>query len=242
MKKLFSKIFSATIGLLTICAPAYAGEVVGRLYVNGSKNPAFKLVTADKIGDYKDPKYEIREMCDECYKIKDYRSSLLGREKYILSHFYHDVDTGCAYNHYYRARLKMLETPINLYHFQRSDHRIFKGKLYDMYKKNGRDPYGIESEVDEMLPFCFKAPSEKERVVRDEMHSDSVVFKIEYFKGKTRSENVMLDDKNKRQISYAGYFVRDRHDNIVAKVTGSFFPPDAVLMLYLEGQLEGILQ
>ena len=82
MKKLFSKIFSATIGLLTICAPAYAGEVVGRLYVNGSKNPAFKLVTADKIGDYKDPKYEIREMCDECYKIKDYRSSLLGREIY----------------------------------------------------------------------------------------------------------------------------------------------------------------
>ena len=241
MKKLFSKIFSATIGLLTICAPAYAGEV-GRLCVIGSKNPAFTLVTADDIGGSEDPKYEVREMCDECYKIKDYRNSVKGIEKYTLSHFYSGFDTRSVCNHYYRAGLKMLRTPINLYHFQRCNHKMFKGKLYDMYKKNGRNPYGIESEFDRRLPFCFKDPRENVRVVRDELHSNSVVFKIEYFKGKTRSENVMLDDRNRRQISYAGYFIRDRHDNIVAKVTGSFFPPDAVLMLYLEGQLEGILQ
>lgn len=236
MKKLFSKISAAMIGLFTLCVPAYAAKG-GSLYINGKE--AFRLSEVKEIEDMTDSNYEVMEICDNGhYKITDFRNSKHGQAKYILDSFDYDIIRCTAYNHYHRAGLKSLGSEKErLYHFQIGDHRMYEGILFD---EGGKSRYDIESQVTRKLPFYFKRPGERVRVVRNAKSSCSTVFKIEYFKGKTKSENIMLDDEKKNQKRYAGYYIKDRKDNIVAKVTGSFFPPDAVLMLYLEDQLNGL--
>lgn len=230
MKKLLSKISAAVISLIAFCAPSYA--IGGTLYINGEV--AFKLSKmVRRVSDKSNPNYQLIQDCDKgVYEITDYRTSKCGVKKYILSAFDSNIISCTQYNHYYKAGLKnLLDKRTAVYHFTKRDAAMYKGEMYD----SGYEDLCCENLVKTPLQIG-RGGKLYERKVCDTRYGWATVFNIEYFSG---PRSTMSDEQGKKR--YAGYYIKNRRGNVIGKVVGEFFPLDAVLMLYLEGQLKELI-
>ncbi len=226
MKKLFGKIAAAMFGLFTFCAPIHAE--VGTMYVGNEV--AFKLFGVDR---WEGKGADTTKLVP--YVIADCRS---GEDELL----YNIAELPGGYDHINieeRAFWKRGAEKDKRYLF-------YKFKFAEMLVSRSfmhNDPEGPSIHSTKFLAAIHKDNERDRTVYARNKDKDGklvkgyskILFKTSYFKS---SDGVLDFTNDSKDKLFSGYYIKRADDTIAAKVVGSYFPIDLVVMLVLNGDLK----
>ena len=225
MKKLFSKIAAAMIGLFTVCAPIYAE--VGRIYIGNRQAFSF-CGTPEKKGS--------KKLSASRFLIK---GNVNG--KYVEHIFLIDDPNEPLYNQeilmYNTEDIPAVGKGINRKFYNYLCKKSVMTSQFRCVKINclGK-PECVETEAVPIAEIVDAGRDGQDRIARaynPNTRRNEVLFKLEYY---DMGRRTLLNDYETR--FHTGAYIKRQDGSIVGRIEGKYLPPCVVLYLVLIGAIK----